>query len=93
MLQACDTGIYFHMKTTVDIANSLFAAVRRLAREEGTTMRALIEEGLRRIVAERSERRGFQLRKVSFGGEGLDPDVKEGSWEEVRRRIYERRGE
>ena len=81
------------MKTTVEIADSLFAAARRLARDEATTMRALIEEGLRRIVKERSHRTRFELRKVSFRGDGLDPSVEEGSWEEIRRRIYERRGD
>ena len=33
------------MKTTVDIADSLLAAARRLAGKERTTVRALIEEG------------------------------------------------
>ena len=35
-----------HMKTTVDIADSLFEAARRAAARERTTLRALIEEGL-----------------------------------------------
>ncbi|HET7691930.1 MAG TPA: type II toxin-antitoxin system VapB family antitoxin [Gemmatimonadota bacterium] len=81
------------MKTTVEIADSLFAAVRRVARNEGTTMRALIEEGLRRIVRERADRGGFELRKVSFRGEGIRPDLEDGSWEQIRRRIYEHHGE
>jgi len=81
------------MKTTVEIADSLFAAVRRVARKEGTTMRALIEEGLRRIVRERSDRGGFELRKVSFRGEGISPDLEYGSWDHIRRRIYENHGE
>jgi hypothetical protein len=81
------------MKTTVEIADSLFAAVRRVARNEGTTMRALIEEGLRRIVRERSDRGGFELRKVSFRGDGIRPDLEDGSWDQIRRQIYEQRGE
>lgn len=36
------------MKTTVEIADSLLAAARRLAAKEGTSVRALIEEGLRK---------------------------------------------
>ncbi|MGH7563498.1 MAG: type II toxin-antitoxin system VapB family antitoxin [Gemmatimonadota bacterium] len=81
------------MKTTVEIADALLAEARQVARRDGTTLRALIEQGLRRIVGERSESREFELRKVSFGGEGLGPDVAGGSWEEIRRRIYEDRGE
>ena len=81
------------MKTTVEIAEALLFEARQVARREGTTLRALIEEGLRRIVGERSKRKGFELRKVPFGGEGVSPDLDGGSWEEIRRRIYETRGE
>ena len=35
------------MKTTVEIGKDLFARSREVARREGTTLRALIEEGLR----------------------------------------------
>ena len=85
--------MYSHMKTTVEISDALLSEVRQLARREGTTLRALVEEGLRRIMSERSARKGFELRKVAFRGEGLDPDLEGGSWEEIRRRIYEDRGE
>ena len=44
------------MKTTVEIADSLLAAARRLAAKEGTSVRALIEEGLRKVVDKRSGR-------------------------------------
>jgi len=56
-------------------------------------MRALIEEGLRRIVRERADRGGFEMRKVSFRGEGVSPDLEDGSWDRIRRRIYEHHGE
>jgi hypothetical protein len=36
-----------HMKTTVEIPDALAKAAREAASREGTTMRALIEEGLR----------------------------------------------
>ena len=35
------------MKTTIEIADDLFASTQRLARKEKTTFRALTEEGLR----------------------------------------------
>jgi hypothetical protein len=80
------------MKTTVEIADALLIEARQVARCEGTTLRALVEEGLRRIVSECSERKGFDLRKVPFRGEGVSPDLDGGNWEEIRRRIYEDRG-
>jgi hypothetical protein len=82
------------MKTTVEIADSLFAEARRLAQRERRSLRALIEEGLRLVMRERRARRGrFRLRKATFPGEGLEPDLRSGTWEEIRARIYEGRGE
>ena len=80
------------MKTTVNISDPLLSAAKRLAAQERTTLRALIEEGLRRVL-ERRERRGpFQLRRASFRGNGLQPEVTEGQWERLRDLIYEGRG-
>jgi hypothetical protein len=80
------------MKTTVEIADSLFSAARRLAAKEGTTVRALIEEGLRKVVDKRQRRGEFRLRRVPFGGDGLSPDLSSGDWEAIRERAYEDRG-
>jgi hypothetical protein len=80
------------MKTTVEIADSLLAAARRLAAREGTSVRALIEEGLRRVVDKRERRGGFRLRRVTFGGEGLSPDLSPDDWAGIRDRAYDGRG-
>jgi Arc/MetJ family transcription regulator len=80
------------MKTTIDIADSLLGEARRVAERSGTTLRALVEEGLRRVLGERSRAEAFRLRKVTFRGEGLVSDLEGASWEEVRRRAYEGRG-
>ena len=81
-----------HMKTTVEIADSLLDEARKVAEREETTVRALIEEGLRHVVKEHKGDRGFRLRKATFRGQGLRPDVGEGSWERLRDLIYEGRG-
>ena len=80
------------MKTTIDIADSLLARATQVADAERTTIRALIEEGLRRVVDERDSRPAFRLRKASFGGRGLHPDVREGSWDRIRELTYDGRG-
>lgn len=80
-----------HMKTTVEIANALFAEAREAAARENTTMRALIEEGLRRLLEERRKSESFRLRRASFRGQGLQPDLGE-SWSSIRDRVYEGRG-
>jgi hypothetical protein len=56
------------------------------------TLRALIEEGLRRILKRRQRRGDFRLRRATFRGNGLQPGVREGSWERIRDLVYERRG-
>ncbi len=40
-----------HMKTTIDINDELFRSARQRANETGTTFRALVEEGLRQVLA------------------------------------------
>lgn len=49
------------MKTTVEIPDSLLEQARSLAQKEGTTIRALVEEGLRKVVDDRRKRK-FRLR-------------------------------
>jgi CRISPR/Cas system-associated protein Csm6 len=80
------------MKTTIQIPDSLFEEARKLAHTERTTMKALVEEGLRRIISERQRRGKFRLRKASFKGEGLQPHIAGASWDQIREQIYEGRG-
>lgn len=80
------------MKTTVEIPDSLLEEARKVASREGTTVRALVEEGLRRILGERKRASAFRLRKVTFKGEGLQPNLLGASWERIRDTAYEGRG-
>jgi Arc/MetJ family transcription regulator len=80
------------MKTTIEISDSLLDEAKRLAAKEGTTVRAYVEQGLRRIVAERKSRGVFRLRKAAFKGKGLQPGVQDATWERIRETIYQGRG-
>ena len=40
------------MKTTVEISDALFNSAKELAQQNQTTLRALVEEGLRRVLAD-----------------------------------------
>ena len=81
------------MKTTVEIADDTFEEARRVAAAEGTSLRALIEEGLRKALAERRGRRaGFTLRPASFKGKGLSPEFADASWSDVRDAAYKEHG-
>jgi hypothetical protein len=80
------------MKTTVEIPDSLLEEAKRLASRQGTTVRALVEEGLRRVLAERKRGTRFRLRKATFKGNGLQPGLAGATWERIRDTAYEGRG-
>ena len=81
-----------HMKTTVEIAEDLLRQAKAVAGKEHTTLRALIEEGLRWALGVRRRRGRFKLRKASVRGKGLQPGVAEGDWAALRDQIYSGRG-
>jgi len=66
--------------------------MRKQASREKTTVKAFVEEDLRRIVAERKRKSSFQLRKVTFKGNGLQPHLAGATWERIRDMSYEGRG-
>lgn len=76
-----------HMKTTVEIADAIFADARKLAAREKVTLRSLIEDGLRRVLSDRKAPRKFKLRDRSVKGTGLRPGV---SWSGLRDLANER---
>jgi putative antitoxin of VapBC-like toxin-antitoxin system len=81
-------GMVRHMKTTVDISDELLREARRMAHEEGVTLKSVIEEGLRAVLAQRGKRRDYILPDASMGGEGLQPEVRTASWSELRALAY-----
>lgn len=80
------------MKTTIDIADSLLAEAKTVAAREGTTVRSLVEEGLRMAIARRGEGQPFRLRPAGFRGDGVRADISLETWDEIRGLIYGGRG-
>jgi hypothetical protein len=80
------------MKTTVEISDSLLREARKLAAREGVTLRALVERGLHRVVAETKHQTPFKLRRATFKGKGLRTDLSGASWEKIRDMAYEKHG-
>jgi hypothetical protein len=80
-----------HIKTTVEIADSLLDAAKKLAAKRGTTLRVLVEAGLRRVLEE-DELATFRLRDGSFSGRGLQAEFRDAGWSELRDAAYESRG-
>ena len=79
------------MKTTIEISDALLREARKLAAREGVTLRALVERGLHRVVAD-AKRPPFRMRDGRFGGNWLQPEVRDLSWDQIREMSYEGRG-
>jgi len=76
------------MKTTIQISDDLLLRAKRRARRQRTTLRAVVEDSLRRALAEPSSVSGFRLKKHPVAGEGRDPSLAEGGWVSIRDTIY-----
>lgn len=81
-----------NMKTTLDISDPLFKAAKQAARRQKTTMRALVERGLRLALEEQSRRQPFRLRDASVGGDGMHPEAEAMSFSALRAMAYGDRG-
>jgi hypothetical protein len=79
-------------KTTVELPDLLLRDAKRVALKERTTVKALIEQGLRAVVRERLRRGPFALRRASFAGDGLVAGRSLGDWADIRDQIYAGRG-
>ena len=80
------------MKTTVEMPDSLLRQAKQIAVKERTTVKALIEQGLRIVVADRKRRSGFTLRKAAFRGDGLVSGRSLQDWSAIRELVYAERG-
>ena len=77
------------MKTTIEVGDSLLAEAKRAAAEENTTLRALVEAGLREVLAKRRRRAApFRLRRVTVKGKGLLAELRGASWQQLRDLAY-----
>lgn len=75
------------MKTTVEIADGLFAEAKALAARRKVTLRELIQDGLRSVLErEQMPAPPFKLRDGSYGEGGM---VKDFTWSEIRDLIYD----
>lgn len=81
------------MKTTVEIPEALLSEAKRVAAEEKTSVKALIQEGLQRVLELRAQaKKKFRLRKASVSGNGLREPFAQGGWKAIRDASYQDRG-
>ncbi len=84
--------ILFEHKDWYATAAEMTLPGRKLAARERTTLRALVEQGLRHVVTEKKRGPAFRLRKASFQGRGLRPELADAGWDRLRDLAYEGRG-
>ena len=84
--------ILWCMKTTVELPDSLLREAKRVALKNRTTVKALIEQGLRTVIAERKRSGSFTLRKAGFRGDGLVSGRSLRDWPAIRDLAYSERG-
>jgi len=77
-----------HMKTTIDLPDALLKAAKAVAARDGTTVRELVDAGLRQVLRQRQATVAFVLVDASVGGNGLRPEMRERSWDEIRQLAY-----
>jgi hypothetical protein len=78
-----------HMKTTVDIADDLLLRAKKQAEASRTTLRSLIEEGLREVLGRPAVPGRLSITPVTFRGEGLQSEFRGKGWDAVRDAIYD----
>ena len=81
------------MKTTIEIRDDLLSQAKAVAAAERTTLRSLVEEGLRWALSRRRKRtERFTLRDGAVSGRGVRDGLTEGNWDALRDLIYKGRG-
>ncbi len=81
-----------HIETTIEIAEPVLEQARQLASRRGTTLRALVEAGLRHVIAQSRQQAPFVLRDASFKGKGVQDGIYPSDWSRLRELAYEGRG-
>lgn len=80
------------MKTTVELSDDLAQKAKQLAARRGTTLRAVIEDGIRLMVREEQMPREFRLRDATVAGAGLQPEFRGRPWSAILETACEGRG-
>jgi hypothetical protein len=76
------------VKTTVELADALFARAKKHAQRTGQPMRALIEEGLRLVLDQRAAGTHYELSDRTVGNARGKNPLEALSWQELREEIY-----
>lgn len=75
-------------KTTLDLQDDLLLRAKTLAKRTGRPLRAVVEEGLRLVLAHQRPATRYELPDCSVGDpQGVNP-LEAMSWQDLRDEIY-----
>ena len=80
------------MKTTLDIHDDLLLRAKRHARRIRRPLRAVVEEGLRQVLATPAAPSRYRLPDLSAGDAAAPDPLESYSWQDLRKTIYGDRG-
>ena len=82
------------MKTMLDIQDVLLLRAKRLSKRTGKPLRALVEEGLKHVLAEHgSNTKRYELPDLSIGDASSSNPLEGWSWQDLRDEIYGESGQ
>lgn len=81
-------GYAASMKTTIVIADSLLERAKRHGRRTGRSLRALVEDGLQRVLEEERRAPEYRLPDRSVGDPGAPNPLTALTWQDLRDEIY-----
>ena len=76
------------MKTTLEIQDELMVRAKRYAKRTGSPLRAVVEEGLRLVLAESKPKKSYAMPDCSVGNRDADDPLEKFSWQDLREEIY-----
>ena len=80
--------IWENMKTTLDIHDELLARAKRHAKKTGRPLRAVVEDGLRQVLAASPSQNRYRLPDLSTGHTDAEDPLEVYSWQDLRGLIY-----
>lgn len=81
------------MKTTIEIHDELLRRAKQRAKKTGRTLRSVVEEGLREVLAKEPVKNTYRLPDMSVGDPNGENPLKKYTWPELREIIYGKYGE
>ena len=76
------------MKTTLDIHDELLIRAKRHAKKTGRPLRAVVEDGLRQVLAASPSQSRYRLPDLSTGHAGAKDPLEVYSWQDLSGLIY-----